>query len=163
MIDTFKAYLVSPRTIISSTGKIRLANVKLPLLTFTKDAIIFPKLNAGEKEHLSSVSIYNGTNYTLKRLNRFDESYTKDAKFQAVFKDNGVYNLRVSFGNEILLKIVHKRYGIQKHWEWFWKTIVTVLIGAVIGYFVGKWGYKEGYKDGLMDGKHSQLKTNPSP
>ncbi len=161
MLDTFKAKLLDSRTIPSNQGRVRQAMPNYPICTFTKDSILFPKIKEAEKRALSQGKIYDRSNYTINRLNRHDHSYSKDSKFQAVFSDLERYNLGVNIWNGILLRIVHQRYSIQKHWEWYWKTIVTLLFGAVLTYFATKFSYSQGFKDGLMEGK-KQLVPNPS-
>ena len=163
----FKAKLATTLAIDSNSGKFR-QHTTNPVFVFSKTRIFFPKKSDGTQQDFFILQdvLKNGDKYELVRLHKYEniETWTKDSKFQAKFSDTTTLNIVPNFWNGILLRIAHKRYWVQRNWDWFLQTIIATLIGAIMGIIGTGLGYHEGYESGLKEGLlHHQASTPHSP
>ena len=100
---------------------------------------------------LDNRSIRHTDTYTLIRLDDDDVDRMKGSKFQIKLQSGATFNIASGGWNGILMRWVHKRYSVQIHWEWYWKTIISILLGAIIAAIFDMKGYKRGYRDGLKE------------
>lgn len=163
----FKARITTPG-FIAIDEHLKTKKVKAPLFIFTKNFIKFPG-KLVDPLAPRNVYPYNGTHLVVDymkyrevvKLTKYHPQRTKHSRFQISFEGGETVNLIMNEWNVFRFNCVHKRYEIQKHWEWFWKTILTIIIGAAIGVICNRSGYKQGYKDGVTAGEQKITDTNP--
>src|SRR5258705_10233388 len=101
MLDAFKAKLLDAYTFPSKEGRKRQIGYDYPIMTFTKDIIVFPKIDQEIKQKLASHQVYDKSKYELHKLSRYDNAYSKGSKFQVIFSDTERYNLQLTSWNHI--------------------------------------------------------------
>lgn len=95
-----------------------------------------------------SHKIEHGLLYTIDKI----EDNDGKKWFQIRFGDDYKHYLEIDHWNRFKLNWIHKRYWVQKNWEWFLKTLVAALIGALVALIGTDLGYRRGYQNGLKEG-----------
>ena len=159
MLDRFKCKLGSATMMPSNQGSKRLA-ISLTTYSLSKRKIYFNRKDdvKSNEEINRRIIIHYGQTYTLIRITKDDfTEWSKNAQFQADL--NGVQVAIITdIWNGILLRIIHKRYWMQKNWDWFIKAIIYIILGAAIGSYYNNKGFDKGYSKGSEDMQEKLLK-----
>jgi hypothetical protein len=130
--SVFKARLVSALVI---KGEDRFYEPHFDFL-FTKEIILLPKeilvdINKGKYNCWNFLTdkgkICNKDKYTLCRLPKYSDAWTKDSKFQIKFRDDFFVNLRINSWNTFKLNMIHNRYWLFNEKKWFLTFLLAVL------------------------------------
>lgn len=168
--DTFEAKLYCDKK--EPLGEKSAPLYKTPYkLKFSKNKVYFTKASLKEAGHITNpLQPFRGyigavrytETYKLIKLDNDDVDRMKGSKFQIKLSNGSTFNIASGGLNGIKMRWIHGRYNVQRHWEWYWKTILAILFGAIITYFFNSLSYKKGFVDGFSAGRNSDTITNPS-
>ena len=148
----FKAKIATTAAYPSNSGIFR-QSISQQEYIFSKTRIFYPtKLDGTAQDYFVAQDILKDKDkYELIALRKYEDvfSWTKDSKFQAQFAGGATLNLVPDFWNGIKLRIVHKRYWVQKHWNDLLKMLISSAIGFIFAICGHTIGYRQGYEGGV--------------
>jgi len=160
----FKAKLATTAVYPSKSEPFR-QNTSQQAYIFSQTRIFYPvKLNGSAQDYFVANDILRDKDkYELIVLRKYEDvfSWTKDSKFQAKFEGGATMNLVTDFWNGIKLRIVHKRYWVQRNWDDLLKMFISAAIGFIFAICGHTIGYRQGYESGVKVGLSHLQDTIP--
>jgi len=160
----FKAKIATTQALPSNTGVYRQHTTQHEYV-FSKTRIFYPKKLTGPAQDffIAMDVLKDHDKYELVRLKKYEDiaEWSKDSIFQVKFLNGTKLNLVPDAYNGIKLRIVHKRYWVQKHWDDLLKTVITAAVGFIFAICGHTIGYRQGYENGIKAGLAHFQDTTP--